>query len=146
MFPFDPRFDTLTDGEMTLRVMEKKEAGRVELPFYYYDICVRGKVVGKISIRIGDNFHAYYNGHIGYEVDEPYRGHGYAGKACRLVLEVARHHGMKFLYITCTEDNIASYRTIEGLGAKLLEICEVPREYIYWYEGIPRHRIYRLEL
>ncbi|MBP3520625.1 MAG: GNAT family N-acetyltransferase [Oscillospiraceae bacterium] len=146
MFPFDPRFDTLTDGEVTLWVMEKKEAGRVELPFYYYDICVRGVPVGKISIRIGDNFHTYYNGHIGYEVDEPYRGHGYAGRAARMVLEVARHHGMKFLYITCDEDNLASARTIEGLGARLLEICEVPREYFAWYEGIPRHRIYRLEL
>ena len=146
IFPFDTRFETLTDGNMTLRVIEKKEAGRVELPFYYYDICVRGTAVGKISIRIGDNFHTYYNGHIGYEVDEPYRGHGYAGRAARMVLEVARHHGMKSIYITCAEDNLASARTIEGLGAELAEICQVPREYFAWYEGIPRHRIYRLAL
>ncbi len=146
MFPFDPRFDTLSDGKLTLRIIEKREGGGAELPFYYYDICVDGVAVGKISIRIGDNFHAYYNGHIGYEVDEPYRGHGYAGKACRLVLEVARHHGMKMVYLTCEEDNLASARTIEGLGAELLETCEIPKEYIYWYEGIPRHRIYQLEL
>ena len=112
----------------------------------FRSICVGGAAVGKIGIRIGDNFHTYYNGHIGYEVDEPYRGHGYARRACRLALTVARHHGMKSLYITCDEDNMASARTIEGLGAKLLEVCEVPREYFAWYEGISRHRIYELEL
>lgn len=146
MFPFNPRFDTLTDGEMTLQITEKKEAGRVELPFYYYDIYMDGAEVGKISIRIGDNFHTYYNGHIGYWVEPEHRGHGYARRACRMVLPVARYHGMDFVYLTCDEDNLASARTIEGLGARLLEICEVPREYFAWYEGIPRHRVYRLEL
>ena len=145
-FQFNSRFDCLGGGGFTLRIREKAEGDGVLLPFYYYDILADGTPVGKISIRIGDNFHAYYNGHIGYEVDEPYRGHGYAGKACRLVLEVARHHGMKMVYLTCEEDNLASARTIEGLGAELLETCEIPKEYIYWYEGIPRHRIYQLEL
>lgn len=145
-FQFNSRFDCLGGGGFTLRIREKAEGDGVRLPFYYYDILADGTPVGKISIRIGDNFHAYYNGHIGYEVDEPYRGHGYAGKACRLVLEVARHHGMKMVYLTCEEDNLASARTIEGLGAELLETCEIPKEYIYWYEGIPRHRIYQLEL
>lgn len=146
MFPFNPDFDVLGSGDMTLRITEKREAGRVELPFYYYDIYVDNVAVGKISIRIGDNFHTYYNGHIGYEIDRPARGHGYACAACRLVLDVARFHGMSSLYITCEEDNIASYRTIEKLGARLLEICTVPREYFAWYEGIPRHRIYQLDL
>lgn len=146
MFAFQDRFNRIDGGDIVLQIRERAEGGGPLLPFYYYDILSEGIPVGKISIRIGDNFHAYYNGHIGYEVDEPYRGHGYAGKACRLVLEVARHHGMKMVYLTCEEDNLASARTIEGLGAELLETCEIPKEYIYWYEGIPRHRIYQLEL
>ena len=146
MFPFSDRFDEIDGGDMTLRIIEKKEGGRVQLPYYYYEILVDGIPVGKISIRIGDNFHTYYNGHIGYEVDETARGHGYARRACGLVLDVARAHGMTRLYVTCTEDNIASYHTIENLGAKLLEICDMPREYFAWYEGIPRHRVYQLDL
>ena len=145
-FQFNSRFDCLGGGGFTLRIREKAEGDGVLLPFYYYDILADGTPVGKISIRIGDNFHTYYNGHIGYEVDEPYRGHGYAVRAARMVLEVARHHGMKSIYITCAEDNLASARTIEGLGAEQVEICQVPREYFAWYEGIPRHRIYRLAL
>ena len=145
-FPFSSRFDQLGGGDFTLRIREKAEAGRVQLPYYYYDIVADGIPVGKISVRIGDNYHTYYNGHIGYEVDEGARGHGYARRACALVLDVARFHGMKRPYLTCAEDNAASYRTIEKLGGRLLEICEMPRDYFAWYEGIPRHRIYQLDL
>lgn len=146
MFPFEDRFNEISGGNMTLQVIEKKEGGRVQLPYYYYEIFVDDIPVGKISIRIGDNFHTYYNGHIGYEINKEARGHGYACRACGLVLDVARFHGMSRLYVTCAEDNTASYHTIENLGARLLEICDVPREYFAWYEGIPRHRIYQLNL
>ena len=146
MFPFTDQFDRIASDPMTLQIIEKNPAGVDGLPFYYYDILINGAPVGKISLRIGVNFHTYYNGSIGYEVDELCRGRGYARAACRLVLPVARHHGMTHLYLTCAESNIPSYRTIEGLGAELVEIRQVPREYFAWREGMERQRIYRLAL
>ena len=146
MFSFTDRFDRLTSGPMTLQITEKVPAGPDGLPFYFYDILTGGQPVGKISIRVGGNFHTYYNGNIGYEVDGPHRGHGYARAACRLVLPVARYHGMTSLYLTCAEGNIASRRTIEHLGAEFLETCPVPREYFAWREGMERQRIYRLAI
>ena len=146
MFSFTDRFDRLTSGPMTLQIIEKVPAGPDGLPFYFYDILTGGQPVGKISIRVGGNFHTYYNGNIGYEVDEPHRGHGYARAACRLVLPVARYHGMTSLYLICAEGNIASRRTIEHLGAEFLETCPVPREYFAWREGMERQRIYRLAI
>lgn len=146
MFSFSDRFDLISGGDMALRIIEKNPGGKAQIPFYYYDILVDGVPVGKISIRIGENFHSYYNGHVGYEIFAPYRGHGYAARACALVFEVARFHGMDAVYLTCAKDNAASYRTIEKLGAKLLEICPVPREYFGWHEGIEDHRIYYLKL
>lgn len=53
---------------------------------------------------------------------------------------------MEYLDITCDEDNIASYKTLERLGAELLEICTPPQSYCYWKETIKPHRIYRLKL
>ena len=147
MFSFLDRFEQIGgDGGMVLRLIEKNPGNAEQIPCYFYDILVDGFPVGKISIRIGENFHSYYNGHIGYEVFPEYRSCGYAGKACKLVLEVARAHGMRRLYLTCAESNIASYRTIEKLGARLLEVTPVPETYFAWHEGIEDHRIYQLEL
>ena len=146
MFAFTERFDRIDGGGMTLRIIEKNPGDGEQIPFYYYDILADGVPVGRISIRIGENFHSYYNGHIGYEIFPEHQGRGYAGKACKLVLEVARFHGMRRLYLTCGESNAASYRTIEKLGARLLEICPVPERYFGWYEGIENHRIYQLDL
>lgn len=146
MFAFQDRFNRIDGGDIVLQIRERAEGGGPLLPFYYYDILSEGIPVGKISIRIGDNFHAYYNGHVGYEIDPEFQGRGYARRACGLVLDVARFHGMTRLYLTCAEDNDPSRRTIEGLGGRLLEICEAPRTYFAWYEGMPRQRIYQLAL
>lgn len=85
--------------------------------------------VGRISLRIGSNtLIDRYAGNIGYSVDRGFRGHGYAGKACNLLVPLARSHEFSILYITCNPDNLASRRTIEKLGAELLGVENVPRD------------------
>ena len=146
-FCFTDKFDTITSPDLTLKITQKHPGDGEMLMFYYYDIInTANQTIGKISVRIGHNFHSYYNGHIGYEIFEEYRGSGFACKACRIALDVARFHNMDFIYLACAESNIASYKTIEKLGAELVEICDVPREYFAWREGMERRRIYKLEL
>lgn len=147
-FTFNDKFDIIESSELILKITEKCEGDKEIIPFYYYDIIRKSDsaTVGKISIRIGNNFHSYYNGHIGYEVFEKYRKNGYAYKASLMVLDVARFHGMEFIYLTCAESNIASYKTIEKLGAELTEICNVPEQYFGWREGMEKQRIYKLIL
>ena len=53
-----------------------------------------------------------------------------------MVLDVVRFHSMEFIYLTCDESNIASYKTIEKIGAELVEICDVPKKYFGWSEGM----------
>lgn len=148
MFKFHDCFRSLPGQTVSLKILSMNPGDDELIPFYWYDIVLNttGEVVGKISIRIGDNYHSYYNGHIGYEIDEPYRGHGYALAACKMVLPVARFHGMTRLHLTCDEDNIASYKTIEKLGGKLMEIVTPPQDYFAWFDGIAPHRIYELKL
>ncbi len=148
MFEFTDKLDILENGELILKIIQKYNGDDEMIPFYYYDIIRKadGATVGKISIRIGNNFHSYYNGHIGYEVFKEYRGNGYAYRASLMVLDVARFHGMEFIYMTCDESNIASYKTIEKLGAELVEICDAPKEYFGWREGMERQKIYKLDL
>jgi predicted acetyltransferase len=145
-FEFINEFDIITDNEIILKISEKYQGDDELLPFYYYDIYVDETVVGKISVRIGNNYHSYYNGHIGYEIDKEYRGSNYAYKACKLVLQVAKAHGMSELILTCDESNIASYKTIEKLGAQLIEIVKPPEDYFAYRENMERQRIYKLQL
>ena len=137
------------DGEnIELRLIDTYEGGDGSLPFYWWDIILKSNnvSVGKISFRIGHNYHSYYNGNIGYEVDEEYRGHHYSLLACQLVLKVAQYHKMDKIYLTCDYDNIASYKTIEKLGANLIEEVLPPKDYIYYREDIEVHRIYELSI
>ena len=147
MFAFSTAFDSIPgpDG-MHLEILEKNPGDGVILPFYYYDIYIGDQPVGKISIRIGDNYHAYYNGHVGYEIDESFRGHRYSLAALRLVLPVAKHHGMDRIYLTCDQSNEASKRTIALSGARYLETAKIPRDYFAWRVGIEDHCIYQLDL
>lgn len=62
------------------------------------------------------------------------------------MLDVARFHNMEYIYLTCDEDNVASYGSIEKLGAEIMEICNAPREYFGWHEGMTKQRFYKLDL
>lgn len=148
MFAFSDKFNRIDGHCLSLRLIQRHPGDDEMIPFYYYNMVRKSDsaVVGKISIRISHNFHSYYNGHIGYEVFEEYRGHGYACEASQMVLNVARFHGMTHLLLTCDESNIASRRTIGKLGATLVETCHAPKEYFGWYEGMEKQCIYCLTL
>lgn len=93
------------------------------LPYSIYSICVEEKEVGRLILREGSDQECYYEGHIGYHIDEEYRGHHYARNACLLLKEkVNKDH----LIITCDPTNIASRKTIESLGCEYLETKIIP--------------------
>lgn len=148
MFSFTDKFDVIENDELILRISKKYSSNDNLINFYYYDIVRKSDMnkIGNIRVRIGNNFHSYYNGHIGYEIFEEYRGNMLAYKACREALSVARFHGMDFVYFACDESNIPSRKTIERLGAEFIEAADVPKEYFAWREGMERRLIYKLKL
>ena len=101
------------------------------VPSYEFIICKGSEKIGNISLRIGYgggeyNANLYYGGQIGYCIDEPYRGNGYAVRACSLLASVAKAHGMSKLVITNNYTNTASKRVCEKLGARLVRIARLP--------------------
>lgn len=145
---FNNEFDTIIGKRISLNITDKNQGSQDELPFYYYDIYLLNTTtqVGKISIRIGHNYHSYFNGNVGYEINEEFRGNHYALESVKLIIDVAKYHHMKHLILSCAEDNVASYKTIEKLDAQLIEVVIPPKEYIFYYEGIEPHRIYRMDI
>ncbi|NLT57951.1 MAG: GNAT family N-acetyltransferase [Clostridiales bacterium] len=127
-------FDTsaLADGEIALQLVETVEANPEKRWAPAYRFAIRrsadGALVGRCDFRVGHTERLYFGGNIGYAVDEPYRGNHYAGKACRLLLGLARQHGMDYLYITCSPHNAASRRTCEYAGGKLQSTIPLPTD------------------
>ena len=131
--------------------LQKTVDGNVEknwLPAYHFAICDKqGQEMGTCDLRIGHNLSTYYGGNIGYRIQEEYRGHHYAGKACLLLFELAKKHKMDHLIITCNPDNYASRKTCEYVGCHLVEIVELPEDNNMRLEdGETEKCIYQIEL
>ena len=127
----------LGDGRITLICVDKLPADTIQgyVPSYNFEIRDNGERVGAVSLRVGFSKSLYYSGHIGYAVDAPHRGKGYAGKACCLMIPLMRAHGMTKVLITNNPDNIASRRVCEKLGAELLRIVKLPRSHELYRAG-----------
>ena len=104
-------------------------------------------MAGSISLRIGHSGNLdWFLGHLGYHVLPPARGRGFAERACRLLLPLARAHGHAHLWITCNPENAASRRTCERLGARFIDIVPVPPDNALYAQGDRFKCRYRLDL
>jgi predicted acetyltransferase len=118
-------------------------------PAYQFKMARLGQddLVGRIDLRMGNSEHILmYAGHIGYGVEVAHRGHHYAARACRLLMPLARSHGLRELWITCNPDNIASRRTCELAGAIFVEIVDLPKDTEMYLRGERKKCRYRLDL
>ena len=122
----------LSDGEIYLVCTEKyTNPEKQHVPAYHFMVCKNGEKIGHVGLRMGYGGgpfgqNLYYGGQIGYAIDEAHRGNGYAVRACRLLIPVAKAHDMHTLLITNDKNNKASQRVCEKLGAKYIRTVETP--------------------
>lgn len=139
----------LRDGEIQLRLLRTVDGcpERQWVPAYHFAICAAdGTPMGACDLRVGHNEQLYYGGNIGYRIDPLYRGHHYAAKACQLLFELARRHGLRYVLITCTPDNGPSRRTCELAGGRLLAVALLPADSDMRLRGETEKCIYRFDL
>ena len=139
----------LSSDELMLVLQKFSDADpdQNKVPAYKFLICDRsGLRLGECTLRLGYTDRLYYGGHIGYGIDEAFRGHHYAEKACRILFRLAAAHGMDYLYISCTPENLPSFRTCENLGGKLLETTELPDDNDMREKGLTRVSVFRFDL
>jgi RimJ/RimL family protein N-acetyltransferase len=81
-----------------------------------------GVRVGRIHLRdTADPGITRTLGHLGYAIDEPHRRQGYAVRALRLLLGVARFLDVAPLWVLIEPENLASCRVAERCGFMLVE-------------------------
>ena len=123
---FDTDFLQNKETRLILEKTVEADPAKNWLPAYHFAICSPdGVKMGACDLRIGHNENVYYGGNIGYRVEEPYRGRHYAGKACKLLFELARRHGMEYVIITCNPDNLHTQKICENTGEILQEIADI---------------------
>jgi predicted acetyltransferase len=141
----------LIDGDLELILVEQYpgDLAKNYVPAYRFKMTLAGQdvEVGHFELRIGNTTDiVMYGGHIGYRVAPAHRGHRYAARACLLLLPLAKSHGLSTLWITCNPDNLASRKTCELAGARLIEIVDLPED-SEMYQGGDRQKCrYRLDL
>ena len=105
------------------------------------------RIAGGCSLRVADTPEVRtYFGHVGYHVYPPARGAHLAERSVRLLLPLARAHGLKELFITVNPDNWPSRRTAERLGATLIDIVDLPESNVLFKRGDRQKCRYLLEL
>ena len=139
---------TLSNGEIYLVCTEKAPANPEKkwVPSYIFAICKDGEKIGSIGLRIGYTDSLYYGGQIGYDVDEAYRGHGYAGQACFLLAPVAKAHKMEKLLITNDVNNPSSKRVCEKIGARFIREARLPEWSDLYKEGQRFSNIFEMSI
>ena len=141
----------LADNDLLLVLKKKSSADPAKgyVPAYKFEMRLSGQqeTIGNIDLRVGDTERLrMYGGHLAYGVAPNFRGHHYAARACRLLLPLARQHGITELWITCNPDNIASRRTCELAGAVFVEIVDLPEDIDMYQEGERQKCRYRIDL
>jgi predicted acetyltransferase len=144
-------YEPFTDGEIEVSVDRKNPANDKYGYVHSYDFAVKlagsPVTVGRVSLRIGNTENVLmYAGHIGYGINEKYRGHRYAAKACSLIRPVALDYDLKTLWITCNPDNYPSRRTCEILGCELVEIVDLPEDSEMYRRGERQKCRYRWDI
>jgi len=136
----------LSSGEVKLRFVRitPGDLTRGFVPGYHFRILLADDSdAGHINFRVGDSEHVRVcAGHIGFEIWEPFRGHGYALAACRAVAPFVRSISGE-VTITCDPDNAASRLTIERLGASFVDEVPVPADDPHYQRGSRSKRRYR---
>ncbi len=138
--------ESLSFGEVVVRFARivPGEPSRGFVPYFHFRILAAdGADVGHINLRVGDTEHVRVcAGHVGFEIAEGFRGHGYALQACRAIAPFVRSV-CKTVTITCDPDNLPSKRIIERLGAQFVDEVAVPPHDPHYQRGSRTKRRYR---
>lgn len=137
------------DLELVLTRKTPGDPARGIVPAYAFQMVRHGAGIhmGNITLRVGNTEDILkYAGHIGYSVIPQYRGNRYAARSCVLLFPLALRHRLNPLWITCNPDNWASRRTCEIVGARLVEIVEIPPYHEFYINGEREKCRYRVDL
>lgn len=140
----------LIDDDLELVLVKKVPANKKKGYVSAYQFEMRnvktGERIGDVTLRVGDNENIKYGGHVGFGVDEKFRGRHYAARSCKLLFSFAKKHQLSSLWITCNPENIASRKVCESIGGKLVDVVDLPKHNDQYKRGERKKCRYRFDI
>lgn len=128
-------FSDIKSNELVIILEQYLEENHQQgwVPVYRFKIMdIAKNVVGGIEFRAGiTELLKDRDGHIGYHINEPYRGNKYSLKALKMILPFIWEHPIKELVLTTDIENNASEKILKLLGARFLKINNDKKIYVY---------------
>ena len=104
------------------------------VPYSNYFFMQDNRIIGNVNIRhnIDTDLLSRYGGHIGYRIRPSFQRQGYGPIMLYLALKKCDELGLDKVLVTCKEDNIGSYKTIESNFGELEDLVYIPEENSYF--------------
>ena len=151
MFNYSPT-TIFGNNQIYLKTMylHKKPGAMGSNPMYIFSIneTETHTRVGELTLRIGNascekkNRELYFWGNIGYGIDPPFRGKGYAVEAIELSKFYAHYHAMDKIHVVCNVNNAPSIRIVEKAGGVFVNQVECPPEFCDEHDKVPTNNRY----
>ena len=114
-----------------------------------YDIILKKSniKVGVIEFRVWINERDYYMSDVGYYIEPAYRGNALAYYACIKLFDfIKKDMNIKEVFISCSPENIPSYKTLLKLNGTLIATKKVPKDHILYYRDEKIKHIFYFDL
>ncbi len=100
------------------------------VPSKYFLIMVDDSIVGEIHLRyMSNDFILNFAGHVGYGIAPWERRKGYATRALKKLMIIAKDMKLERLLLTTDEDNVASQKVIVSCGGRYEKSNQGKRHY-----------------
>lgn len=108
------------DLEETAEFLRAAEAewGKEMPARYEFAICLREKHIGGITLYMQED---RSEAELGWVLHRAYWRQGFVTEAAQALMDFAREIGVRRIFACCDSENVASWRTMEKLGLRLVK-------------------------
>lgn len=107
------------EAETAAYLLEAEKQWHMDAPERYeFAVCLDDRHIGGITLYMQEDRR---EAELGWVLHKDYWRRGFVTEAARRVMDFARSIGVRRIFACCDSENVASYKTMEKLGMRLVK-------------------------